>query len=142
MLSSKTVKNQLISHVARSYVDINILFKRCLCPCIWRINIVTMYERPIYFFLWRHGVAGIPRPATRFNFLGWGLKKNFANKIFGYLARCEGKFCTTTLKNKNFGSKWDENADTHSAKIWNFDFWKIWYRKNTKSGHQNQNFDF
>ena len=26
------------------------------------------------------------------------LKKNLANKIFGYLARCEGKFCTTTLK--------------------------------------------
>ena len=26
------------------------------------------------------------------------LKKNLANKIFGYLTRCEGKFCTTTLK--------------------------------------------
>ena len=26
------------------------------------------------------------------------LKKKLANKIFGYLARCEGKFGTTTLK--------------------------------------------
>ena len=30
---------------------------------------------------------------------GEKLKKNLANKIFGYLARCEAKFCTTTLKN-------------------------------------------
>ena len=38
-------------------------------------------------------------------------------KYFGYLARCEGKFGTTTLKNKNFGSKWDENTEFDSAKI-------------------------
>ena len=30
------------------------------------------------------------------------LKKNLANKIFGYFASCEGKVCTTTLKNQNF----------------------------------------
>ena len=34
------------------------------------------------------------------------LKKNLANKIFGYLARCEGKFCTTTL---NFFKKSCQN---------------------------------
>ena len=45
------------------------------------------------------------------------LKKNLANKIFRYLARCEGNFRITTLKIKQFGSKWHENADTHSAKI-------------------------
>ena len=52
------------------------------------------------------------------------------NKLFGHLARCKGKFCTTTLKNKNFGSKWDENTDNDSAKIWNFVFWKNWNPEN------------
>ena len=51
------------------------------------------------------------------------LKKNLANKIFGYLARCEGKFCTTTPKNENFKFKiFDRNRMkmqnlTQTAKI-------------------------
>ena len=45
------------------------------------------------------------------------LKKNLANKIFGYLARCEEDFGIWTLQNQKFGSKWDENAEFHSAKI-------------------------
>ena len=44
------------------------------------------------------------------------VEETFGN-YFGYLARCEGKFCTTTLNNQNLASKWDENADTDSAKI-------------------------
>ena len=39
------------------------------------------------------------------------LKKKLANTIFGYLATCEGKFCTTTLQNQNFGFKLVENAE-------------------------------
>ena len=31
------------------------------------------------------------------------MKKNLANKIFGYLARCERNFGTTTLKISDFG---------------------------------------
>ena len=62
----------------------------------------------------------------------WRLKKNLANKIFGYLARCDGNFGTTTLKIKFFGSKLDQNAETDSAKIWNFHFWKIGFRENEK----------
>ena len=58
-------------------------------------------------------------------------------KYFGYLARCEAKFCTTTLKNRNLNSKLDQNTETDAAKIWNFDFWKIVFRENEKSGHQN-----
>ena len=45
------------------------------------------------------------------------LKKNLANKIFGYLARCEQEICIWTLQIENFGSKWDENAEFDSAKI-------------------------
>lgn len=33
------------------------------------------------------------------------LKKNLANIILWYLARCEEKLCTTTLKNENFVPK-------------------------------------
>ena len=52
---------------------------------------------------------------------GFAVVEKF-EKYFGYLARCEGKFRTTTLQNTKFGSKWDENTEFHSAKIWNFDF--------------------
>ena len=45
------------------------------------------------------------------------LKKKLASKIFGYLARCEAKFCTTTLKNRNLNSKLDQNTETDAAKI-------------------------
>ena len=44
------------------------------------------------------------------------LKKHF-EKYFGYLARCEGKLCIWTLKIENCWLKWDENAETDSAKI-------------------------
>ena len=38
--------------------------------------------------------------------------------FFGYLARCEGKFCTTTLKNKNLDRNWMKmHTPGHSAKI-------------------------
>ena len=50
-------------------------------------------------------------------------------KYFGYLARCDRNFGTTTLKIQNFGSKLDQNAETDSAKIWNFHFWKIAFRE-------------
>ena len=46
------------------------------------------------------------------------LKKNLANKIFGYFkARCEENFGIQTLPNQNFGSKFDENTEFDSAKI-------------------------
>ena len=38
-------------------------------------------------------------------------------KYFGCLARCEANFCSITLKNQNFGSKLNENAEIDSAKI-------------------------
>ena len=71
---------------------------------------------------------------------------------FGYLARCEGQICTTTLKNETFVSKLDENAEPDSAKIWNFDFSKFEFpekyeigkskfRKTPKSPPQNLKFD-
>ena len=44
------------------------------------------------------------------------LKKNLKN-ILGILARCDGKFCTTTIKIRNFAPKLDQNTDTDSAKI-------------------------
>ena len=38
-------------------------------------------------------------------------------KYFGYLARCEEKTVYGPLQNRNFGSKFDENAEIGSAKI-------------------------
>ena len=57
--------------------------------------------------LWNHRTLG--RYDSRDRAIR-ALKKNLANKIFGYLARCEGKFCTTALKIKNFESKLDPNT--------------------------------
>ena len=37
-------------------------------------------------------------------------------KYFGYLARCEENFGAWTLQNRNFGLKFDENAEIDSAK--------------------------
>ena len=65
------------------------------------------------------------------------LKKNLANKLFEFLARCEEKICIQTLKIENFGSKEDENAEFDSAKFWNFDFWKIGFRENEKIAPHN-----
>ena len=49
------------------------------------------------------------------------LKKNLTSKIFGYLARCEEDLILAwpfKIEILNFWSKFDENADIDSAKIW------------------------
>ena len=51
-----------------------------------------------------NGVKGINQLAIR-----W-LKKKLANKNFGYIARCEEKKCTTTLKISKNHIKIDQNA--------------------------------
>ena len=40
-------------------------------------------------------------------------------KYFGYLVRCEGKFCTTTLKNWKNLAKIDQNANKMPSKFQN-----------------------
>ena len=40
-------------------------------------------------------------------------------KYFGCLTRCEGKFCTTTLKIENFETKLVENAGKMPSKFQN-----------------------
>ena len=45
-----------------------------------------------------------------------GVEEKFG-KYFGYLARCEGSFRTTTLRIGNIGSKSDENAEFDPAKF-------------------------
>ena len=61
---------------------------------------------------------------TQFSDIGTGEEIQMApnveekyEKYFGYLARCEGSFCTTTLKISNFGSKLDENTEIDSQNL-------------------------
>ena len=55
--------------------------------------------------IWGGGTVKTPNLAKRLEDFSVKLKKNLANKNFGYLARCEGKFDTTTLKISKIASK-------------------------------------
>ena len=51
--------------------------------------------------------------------LGLGLVEEKFEKSFGYLARCEGKVCTTTLKNLTNHAKIVQNANKMPSKFQN-----------------------
>jgi len=78
-------------------------------------------------------VSASPTSGTRRNFSRSSqVEKKFGDQNIRVLSETRGEFCITTPKNKKIESKSDRNTDTHSAKIRNFDFLKIWFRENPK----------
>ena len=82
----------------RMYTMYGMLLLSFIMLCLVSIALTLLFtylhlNEEDYRWWWRSWASG---PAVAYFF--YMLKKNLANKIFGYVARCEGKFCTRTLE--------------------------------------------